>query len=641
MVSVSQPIVPAMLPVRCHLFGPVTRRRLVRLGAAYGVLFLLGTAIAHAGDSAAWHALGLGLLLPGGGFLLHADVESAMGMTHAALAAGAMLLFLAAAVLWLATGNVLAPPLAWLLAAVAAALMGHDDTHHHTGPDAGTWVPLLIALLLAGAFAGAFIRRGLGVRARRRANRYLETAGREAACSFRHAEAALPEYTPDDLRRMRFLLDRALQSVGAFEGFEWLDQFQTAAVRYQLNFTGYALAMAQATHLPAFGGYLNTAQQRLIAKLADHRMWRYWELESLWGKLRRETDPIASHDNIMFGGFGAAQMALFHAASGGRDYDAPGSFTLRHPSGEMYAYDAPALIRALGRAFDDSDFCLTACEPNWIYPLCNAIGAVALKAHDPRRWRKHEARFRQQLESEFIDLSGRLIPARSALTGLALPPAGGAVPQAMASYFLNATLPDIALRQWLLLRRGLFGATGRLNRRQFWPVDTGNYRFSRAAAYSGTALAATEMGDGDVATHCLAALEEECTAATAGGVMHRPAASVWAHAVEFLARSGAANGLRTLVERPRSTGPQPEISARPYPDVLVARAVSEHGGLNAVLYPGRRPGVFRMGLSGLVPGRAYRCDGAEPRRIVADARGGAVIEMTLAGRTEVRLYPSP
>ena len=54
------------------------------------------------------------------------------------------------------------------------------------------------------------------------------------------------ELSAQDVKLMRFLLDRALQPLEAFDGFEWLDQFQTAAVRYQLNFIGYALSMAQA-----------------------------------------------------------------------------------------------------------------------------------------------------------------------------------------------------------------------------------------------------------------------------------------------------------------------------------------------------------------------------------------------------------
>jgi hypothetical protein len=232
------------------------------------------------------------------------------------------------------------------------------------------------------------------------------------------------------------------------------------------------------------------------------------------------------------------------------------------------------------------------------------------------------------------------VPCRSTYTGFALPVIGGAQPQAMPSFFLNATMPDIALRQWLLLRRGLLPAGNRrLARRQFWPIDTGNYRFSRAAAFAGTALAAVEMGDDAVAGLCLAALEEDCPRVVAAGTAHRPNASVWAHAVELLARSGKRNSFRDLIERPRNGANRPCIRDVSYPEVLVARAVHAEGALLATLYFGERPGRYRLGLSGLIPGGSYACDGTEDSSFVAGPRGQAAITVGLAGRSEIRIRP--
>lgn len=219
--------------------------------------------------------------------------------------------------------------------------------------------------------------------------------------------------------------------------------------------------MAQATRLPALGGYLNTAQRNLIDKQTDHRIWRYWALENLWGNLAADPDPIA-RENIMFTGFCAAQIAMYHAAAGRRDYDRPASFALRHSSGRNYDYDLAALIEALDRERRKSAFHLIACEPDWIYPLCNTIDAAATKAHDRmtggNRWSASEGGFRRHLEDEFIDLAGRFVPCRSSYSGVALPMIGGAQPQAMPCFFLTATMPEIALRHWLLLRRDLMKA---------------------------------------------------------------------------------------------------------------------------------------------------------------------------------------
>jgi linalool dehydratase/isomerase-like protein len=285
-----------------------------------------------------------------------------------------------------------------------------------------------------------------------------------------------------------------------------------------------------------------------------------------------------------------------------------------------------------------------ACEPNWIYPLCNTIGVAAMKSHDRMhgggRWDPLAAQFRERLEDEFIDLAGRIVPCRSNYTGVALPMIGGAPPQAMPCFFLNATFPDIALRQWLLLRRGLLRAGGAgLNRSRFWPIDTGNYRYSRAAAFAGTALAAVELGDRDVALACLEAMDQECPARSDGESYYRPAASVWAHAVEFFARNGEANGFRNLIEGPRQVERRMLLDDVAYPDVLVASATETDGMLRAVLYPGTASSRQRLGFSGLRNDGRYACDGTEEGEVIADRTGAASVHVLLDGRREIRLRP--
>jgi len=629
---------PALLPERRTLCGPVTARTITRTCVLYALVFLVGLAFAQLAVSPQWKAFGLGLMAPGGGFLAHVDLTSSHGVVHLAAAGLALSLFVGSLVMWFATGNALAPPALWLGAALAASSMEHGEVRSGALP--------LVSMLVAGTFAlaacAALAWRTTALARRQAANEYLARHREDPAARY-PGDTEVGEFTPHDLKRMRFLLDRALQPTRSYEGFEWLDQFQTAAVRYQLNFMGYALSLAQATRLPALRGYLDEAQRRLIEKQTDHRIWRYWALENLWGNLARDPDPVA-RENIMFTGFCAAQIALFHAASGVHEFERPGSLVLRHPSGQTFPFDLTSLIDALQREYARSAFCLVACEPNWIYPLCNTIAAAAVKGVDAqsgsRRWPALEHSFRRHLEEEFIDLAARFVPCRSAYSGFALPAVGGAQPQAMPSFFLNAILPDIALRQWLLLRRTLIedGNTRRaLRRGSFWRIDTGNYRFSRAAGFAATALAAVEMGDAEIAGLCLAALDEECPAHIERDALYRPQASVWAHAVEFFARSGGHNAFRRLIEHPRPVNPMPSLQEVPYPHVLIARAVHNENGLTAVLYPGGRPGRHRLGLSGLVPAAAYFCDGAAERRIVADVRGTAAIHLVLDGRRELRI----
>ena len=450
------------------------------------------------------------------------------------------------------------------------------------------------------------------------------------------------EFTFSDLSRMRFLLDRALQPVEAFEGFDWLDQFQTAAVRYQLNFAGYALALAQHSRLPAFDGYLSEAQRNLITKQSDHRIWRYWSLENAWGNFSTDRDPVA-RDNIMYSGFCATQMALYHGASGKRDYDAQGSFRLRHPSGAVYDNDFESLVAAITRGWERSRFGLMPCEPNWIYPLCNAIGATAVVAHDAqsgtRLWDQAAVPYRCALEREFTSNSGRLIPFRSALTGIGAPRMGGALADAFVCLFLNTHMSDVALRHWLLARRDMIDGE-ELTRRRFWPVDVGNYRWSRGAGYAGVAAVAAEMGDIDLRNIVLEALQEECPDMLVEGVAHRPKASVWAHAVEFLARSGGADSLRNIVQFPQEGDTGPVIDQAPYPDLLVARAVNCGGALHAVFYPGKGPVRCRIRLRGLRPLACYQLDGAVTKRLVSDDAGFALVDIDFDGRLEFNVKPT-
>ncbi|MDI1297866.1 hypothetical protein [Methylotenera sp.] len=633
-----KPINFDLLPDRTLFAGKVTQQKLGRLGLYYGIFFLLACFILALCSSSQWHAFAMGIILPGGGFLAHASFANWQGLIHITLGIFAFGLFIGALVLWFATGNALAPVLSWFLSAVAATIMPHSTIINplicgRFNVNATWLLPSSVALVLLCTLLLALLKQKHGAKLRLQANEYLSSAGANLASQF-HSQDESIEFTLNDLKQMRFLLDRALQPLENFDGLEWIDQFQTSAVRYQLNFLGYALSMAQATHLSAFSGYLSEAQHNLILKQTDYRIWQYWQLENCWGNLQNSADPIA-RDNIMFTGFCATQIALFHAASGREDFCQPNSFSFNHPVGECFAYNQSLLIDKLHSGFKKSDFYLMACEPNWIYPLCNSIGSAAIKHHNPTLWQQHATDFTHHLEHEFIDLAGRFIPCRSSYTGLALPVFGGALPQALPCFFLNATLPTIALRQWLLLRPTLL-KNNQLNRAAFWPIDTGNYGFSRAAAYAGLALAAKELGDNEVAKLCFEQLALENPSQEIAGVKHRENASVWAHCVEFLAKSCSKNSFQQLIGTPKKNK-HPIISHVPYPDVLVAHASYQRNSLRAVFYNGTDAEKFVIHLANLLPHRAYLITGSTEQTIIANALGNATFRLLINGRTEILL----
>lgn len=348
----------APLPPYLRLLGPITQARIGRLIALYLMQCAAGLALLAFAEHDQLRMVGLGFLFPGAGFLAHADLCG--GVHHVAAALLALGVFGLSLLLLFGTGNILAPPAAWLATAIAAGVMG--DGGIRPGAVAQVLNAAAAAFTLLPLSAGCWFMAAR--RQRRLDNEYLAAMADNTASIF---SAAAPvgraEMTLEHLQRLRFALDRALQPVAEFNGFEQRDQFQTAATRYQLNFLAYGVALTQARYTPAFGGYLHAAQIALLDKQRQHRVWKYWHLENLWGNLLPNPDPTA-RENIMFTGFVALQMALFAASTGRDDFHQAGRFTLAHPDGQRYAHDAASLVNCMQREFRLSDFCLIACEPN-------------------------------------------------------------------------------------------------------------------------------------------------------------------------------------------------------------------------------------------------------------------------------------
>jgi hypothetical protein len=614
------------------------------LALLYVLLLAIGSALLYWSQDGGAAILGIGLMLPGGGFLALPDTCLQSPMSHTAVAIGVLATFVASLLLWFGTGNVLMPPFIWLGSAIWAASMANGPIRIGIAQEVYSGLLLFAGLLLLSAVA----RDCLARRQRRIDNAYLAACNTTQHTLFTECSdmETIPEMSPMHLQRLRFALDRALQPLSEFNGFEHRDQFQTAATRYQLNFLGYGIALTQARFTPAFDGYMTQAQLALIDKQSDYRVWSYWRLENLWGNLCSNPDPTA-RDNIMFTGFVALQMGLLRASSGSQVFEKQGRFALQTPSGNHYSHNVESLVASVECAYTKSPFFLVACEPNWIYPLCNAIGATAVMAldaqHGQNRWQAYAPSFRTSLESEFLDGFGRYIPCRSTYTGLPFPAFGGAMPLAMPCYFLNTVAPDLARRQWLLLRRDILNRKGQLRRRAFWPIDTGNYRFSRASAYATTALAAIELGDNAVHDACMQALEQECPSTCQGGVMHRPLASVWAHGVELMVLASKRDSFRKLITTPFNPKGIRLVGLK-YPDVLVASAHASENELHAILYCGYTESdadcTVSMGLTGLKPLLRYCITGTAPQQFHANSEGNATLLIRIAGRTCLHVRPA-
>ena len=599
----------------------LTQRHALATFTIYGGALSCGAAIHACFQTTAIKALTLGLIAPGLGFLSWSGPSVAYSFALI-LFASTLALFGMALILWFATGNVLLAPAVWLGAAGIAGMIAP--------PTSDLSSAAAHAAFAAGAM-GALISAGFVLSRRAQHPSRAQPTDRPRPFATPTEHYGGPELC--DLQLTRLLLDRALQPVDSFNGFEWRDQFQTAAIRYQLNFMSYALSLVQMRHTPSFTGYLTEAHRRLLRKQEDHRIWRYWALESAWGYLRRTPDPMP-RGNIMYSGFGAAQMA--YARSAGALSREEAAISLKLPDGTLRHYPLDDVAALLLDQYRAARWGLLECEPHWIYPLCNLITATALKAVDAQtgtdRWREIAPGFRAALDRDFTAADGSFIPFRSSLTGFALPGAGGVVMQAFPCLFLASLYPDLAEHHWERLRAIL---ANRPWSRAFWPIDVGNYRFSRASSLAASAAAASEMGDTATARDMLAYLADQCPATIVDGVMHRPRASLWAHALELIASTGAQGDFNSLITE--QVRPGPRIDRADYPDVLVATARSEEGGLTATLYGERTTST--IGLAGLLPGREYRFEGQNSGICHADPDGRTTIEIAVQGQTSLIVTP--
>jgi hypothetical protein len=591
-----------------------SRRQQGRILLLYGLLVGIAGAGILFGDPGDRTRAGLlGLAFPGLGFAEWASTDQlwlALGWVAASLSAFGLSLLI-----WFGTGNVLAPPVLWGVSALLASQP--DWAGLEPVPVSADW-PVAVGPVFWNIAAVVWLSSGL------RPPPSLAPVG---TASWDWAPDAPDELSFEDLQRQRLLFDRALQPVRDFGGFEWRDQFQTAAIRYQVNFLSYALATTRARYAPAADAYFEEAQAKLLHKIGDHRLWRYWQLENAWGRLRLDADPVPD-ENIMYSGFTALQMAL----SG-----LPDDLVLRRQDREWRRYSLDGIAGRLADQYRASPYGLLACEPNWIYPLCNLITAAGIKASDTRnrttRWPAMAEDFRGALLREGMRADGRFIAFRSALTGIAPPAPGGIVMQSFPCLFLNALDAGLAQEQWRAVRV-------ELDRRDwhklFWPIDVGNYGFSRAAGYAATAAAAAEMGDASVMRECFERLETECPSDSEGGVVHRSRASLWAHCLEMIARSVGRDGLRSMVDTEQRTG-GPRLANASYPEVLIARAVAGARSLDLVLYPGSDATVSTIEIGGLLPGRHYLTGLSQPKFLHSDTSGVATIEVPLRGRTQLSI----
>lgn len=454
------------------------------------------------------------------------------------------------------------------------------------------------------------------------------------------------ELTADDLELQRYLLDLSLQPIDRFDGFSHIEQYLLSALRYQLNYTCYALASAQYNYAPAFTGYLTEAQANTIEKMRDKRVWGYWAHECLVGYQRWNPDPIV-FANVMYTGFLGVMLGVFETLNDAR-FSEPGALTLRWNDDTEYPYEFGSLCEAIVHNMDISSHGpLYPCEPRLIYPMCNAFSLSTLLIHDRIHGTDFGAGRVEQMADAFrkhryLRKDNRFIAARGPLKFSMGPSVGN---DGVMSYWLHFTMPEQAGKTWDNLRRNLIHITDddvKIDATAWEMLDPGNYSTGTGVSRVSVMAAAKEHGDDEMADALEKSLDKRYKVARQNGARAYTGISSWGNAGHVLARFTTEGSMADLlagqVPQPWRSGPV--LAQAAYPDVLVSRAVTDGRALDMVLRPGNGGGRTVLAIDRLAPGHDYVLAGAVEETVTADSAGRSLVAVDLDDRTEVVLRPA-
>jgi linalool dehydratase/isomerase-like protein len=614
--------------------APRARALQLRVAGTYLGAVVLGLVLLVATNSPPWQAIGVGLWLPGAGFLLAGAAWWLMFVL-------VLLLFALCIGAWLRVGAATLPSLLWLAAALGSAGAVGDST-------SSAGVQAAVALLLATltVVIGVWVERIVRV-SRQRARRSGYLPYRTALVTTTAAATArdVPppdELTPEALHGLRLIFDLALQPVGDYTGYDRGRRFGRAALHEQINTCGYALSLAHAHYTPNFRGYSTEAQRQLIETSLRQPVWSFWRVQNAWGNLRLDADPVG-RGRMDFTGAFALQVALYTALTRDERYLRLGALTFQGVGGTAYRHDLRGLAALLDKHIADTGFGMAQGPPDWVDVAANLRGLAALHLVDrltgEQSFDRHAERVETAVANEFFAPDLGFVSARSARTGFGR---RYARPGASPTMLLDAFFPDLSVRVWAQQREEHFTERGAHLLAAPGGTAVLEHPAEQTAGFEALYQGAQEHGDRDAAAAALDALDRLARPGSdgTGARQHYPSKLLtFAVILDRLLFRGA---WRAMVGVPPAASALdgPMLRDVSYPGVLVAKAASTGTDLALVLYPGAGDGVRELSLSGLVPGRRYRLTTtAGSRDFTSAADGRAVVGAAISGRTAVSIAP--
>ena len=219
----------------------------------------------------------------------------------------------------------------------------------------------------------------------------------------------------------------------------------------------------------------------------------------------------------------------------------------------------------------------------------------------------------------------------------------GNMADAITALFLNPGLPDIGRRTWWLVNTFHLGPKDAPARSPpLWNrIDPGNYRTQHRRIHPRRARRERPRVRRRTQRQALEASLADRLVQQHGARRYQ-GISVWGNLWLAFTRFGGEDAFRGLVRDgiPHDWRTGPVLADAAYPDVLVARAVSDGNDLALILRPGNGYTRTTIAVERLRPHRTYHTRGACDPVVTADPAGRALIEIDLDNRLELHLYPT-
>ena len=610
-----------------------------------GILPSILTKIGVADFSPAVQAAALGLWFPGAGLIAVGTIWCiVLGLVFY------WIFIKFGATVWGLPGVVIVIVYLWVLSIVGGTFIAQKDTQ---------WYALLIILIitvytLISKSKFADMKYNTYLKKRKLHEEYIDG---EAAKLEEQAVELQPremrELDEDAIKAARYMFDMTLRQPGDFSGYESAEQLFTSALRYTLDYLGYSLAMMQCMYTPNFHGYLSKAQRFIIESFTRPEVCGYWKWEYLCNALRWNPDPIRNL-NIMFSGWSGLVITLYGANTGDLRYEEPGALKFKPfaNKNKTYDYSSKGIVEAIVRNWETYVTNLFPCEPHLTFPQCNVFAMDAVLTYD----RQHKTDYLEkvfpaldkQFKENFILPSGELPFLHNTLLGFRSlddnPAELDGANAFITSRILNAVNPGLAKRIYIFAVKDFLsysdGEASFIIEKWDKMLDAGNFKKSPAYTIGLIAAVACEMGDRKTVRDMLEIADKYMEKLDDPSVLAYKKASVIGNTHIANARYAQKDDFYSMIHKGPGEGAftGPLLTDCKYPNVLVARAMSDGDDLDLVLYNGTAPGTEALGIERLKPGKTYRIKDSKTE-FTADKDGRTTLNVLLDGRTKVHIIP--